>query len=406
MSIATSQKKVVHFGAGAVGRGFLGQLYSAAGWETVFVDVDRTVIHALSERGWYEIHIAAQPPQAVRVEHVRGLDASDTEAVANELSTADLASTAVRPAALPAVCATIAQGLERRHRADGAPLDILICENLPDAARHFRGLLRQHISPACVAYLEHKVGLVETVISRMVPVVTAQQRAADPLFVAAEAYATLPVDRDGFVGPIPAITGLKAVRPFVGHKQRKLFTHNCGHSLCAYYGYQRGYTYVWEAVKDPEVLAEVTAALDETGRALIASYGFDPEEQRAITDDLLRRFANRALGDTVARVARDPVRKLGPHERLAGAARFALACDITPVHLARGIAHALRYDNSEDTQARELAALLHANGPGHVLQSVCKLEPSEPLYRMVMDEFSQLDAGPASNAAGRKGGAK
>ena len=387
--IGRQQRKVVHFGAGAVGRGFLGQLYCEAGWETVFVDVVRPVIEALSERRAYDLHLATVPERTVRVSNVRGIDATDIEAVTREIATADLMSTAVRPSALPAVCVSIARGLERRCRDGAGPIDILICENLPDAANHFRGLLSRNVDPAVAQYLQTKVGLVETVISRMVPVVTPEQQASDVLYVAAEEYAILPVDRDGFVGPAPEIPGLRAVRPFAGHKQRKLCTHNCGHSLFAYYGSRRGYTYVWEAVEDHGLYDEVLAALDESGRALIALYGFDPAEHKAHTEDLLRRFANRALGDTVARVAREPLRKLGPDERFVGAAKLALACGIPPVHLAKGIACALRYETADDEQARELAAMLKARGPAHVLESVCKLPPDHPIHRMVIDTFGK-----------------
>lgn len=392
----------MHFGAGAVGRGFLGQLYSDAGWETVFVDVARPIIDALNARRSYTLHLATTPERTIEVRNVRGLDALQVDEVAREIAGARLISTAVRPSALQSICGTIAGGLEQRCRQNREPIDILICENLPDAAKHVRGLLRQHIDPVCTEYLETKVGLVETVISRMVPVATPEQQASDPLYIAAEEYAILPVDRDGFVRSIPDIPGLRAVSPFEGHKKRKLFTHNCGHSLFAYYGYQSGYTYVWQAVQDSHVYDEVTAALDESGRALIARYGFDPAEHQAHTEDLLQRFANRALGDTVARVAREPLRKLGHDERLVGAARLALECGVHPMHLARGIACALRYDAPDDEQAKKLAALLRNRGASHILETVCQLAPEDPLHQMVLESYQAGWPAPAVSECSAK----
>jgi len=378
-------KKVVSFGAGSVGRGFLGNLYSDSGWETVFVDVDQPVIDALSERGEYELHIASIPERVVSVKNVRGVYASDVETVASEIRDADLISTAVGAGALPAVCSTIARGLELRMQGGKAPINILVCENLANAADRFRSLLLQSIDPKSTSYVENEVGLVETVISRMVPVVTAEQRASDVLYISAEEYAIIPINRDGLVGEIPDIKGLIAVEGFEGHKQRKLFTHNCAHSLFAYYGYQHGHKYIWQAIEDGKIHERVAEAVDESGRALISMYGFDPEEQREHAADVIRRAANRSLGDTVARVGRDPIRKLGSTERFIAPARAALSCGIRPIGLARGIACALKYDEADDQSAARLQAMLRDYGIDHVLREVCGLSPDEALYGLISE---------------------
>ena len=61
----------------------------------------------------------------------------------------------------------------------------------------------------------------------------------------------------------------------------------------------------------------------ESGRALIAKYPhvFGEADQEKSIEDLLRRFFNRALGDTVFRVGRDLRRKLGPNDRFIAAMR-------------------------------------------------------------------------------------
>jgi len=223
----------------------------------------------------------------------------------------------------------------------------------------------------------------------MVPITPEEKREADPLYVAVEEYAILPVDARAFVGEIPGIRGLQPQEDFAAYTERKLFTHNCGHVLCALWGYERGYTYLWEATEDADVRERALAALRESGEALIRKHGFTTEEHHAHIEDLIERFKNRALGDTIFRVARDPVRKLGRTDRLVGAALLALEYGVEPTHLVQGIISALRYDNPADPVAVGLQEKLANEGPEAVLTEVCGLTPDEPLYQLILDEIQE-----------------
>jgi mannitol-1-phosphate 5-dehydrogenase len=379
-----TRKTAVHFGAGNIGRGFLGQLYSQSGWETVFVDIQTDVIDALNERRAYRIEILGDESYFVDVSNVRAVDGRNVDAVAAEIARAGIIGTSVGGAALKLIAPAIAAGLGRRAEIGAGPVSILICENLLEAANVLRGLILEYADAACRRYIEDNVGFAETVVSRMVPFVPEAGRAADPLYIGVEAYAILPVDKRGFPGQPPDIKGLEFHDNLEAYEERKLFTHNCGHALCAYFGWEKGLEYIWQAAGDPDVRPRVLNALNETSAALIARHGFTPQQQQAHVDDLLARFANRSLGDTVARVGRDPIRKLGPRDRLIGAARLVLDTGGQPTHLAAGIRSALRFNNPDDPVSVQLAAMLEEHGVEHALRTVCGLDPSEKLYGMIL----------------------
>jgi len=373
----------VHFGAGNIGRGFLGQLYWQSGWETVFVDVIDGVVGALNERRGYEIHIIDERMDVLAIDRVRAIHGRDAQAVAEAVAMCDLASTAVGVRALEHVVPSLAAGLSLRAKGSRRPLNVVVCENLLDAADTLRRTVLDAADEAARGFIRDRVGFVSTVVSRMVPVVPPDVRAQDPLYVAVEAYATLPVDATAFVDGVPAIRGLLPVPNIAAHEERKLFCHNCGHALCAYFGYPEGHRLIADAISAPEIRTRVLAGLGETGQALIAKHGFDPAEHRAHVEDLLRRFANRALGDTVARVGRDPIRKLGRHDRLIGAAQLCLDQGVEPAAILQGVRAALRYDHPEDPEAVRLQAMIRQEGVEAVLSGVCGLQPGEPLYERI-----------------------
>lgn len=370
--------RVVQFGAGNVGRGFTGQLFADAGAEVVFVDVVPEVVAALNERGSYPLRfVGPRRHETVTVRGVRAVDGRDREAVAREVASADLVCTAVGAAVLPQIAPALAAGLARRS-LDARPLNVLLCEN----QLHVAGVLRELLAAEGVTGIPspaHPFGLVETVVSRMVPGAPPEERARDPLLVVAEDYDRLPLDARAVVGVLPAIPGLEPRADFEALVERKLFVHNMGHAVAAYHGYEAGKRTIGEAMADAGIAAAVRGALQEGSEAVARHHGLDRAEQAAYVADMLIRFANPALADSVVRVGRDPIRKLRRDDRLVGAALLALEQGVEPVEIVRGIAAALRFAPAEDPAALSLQAELRDLGLDAVLAARCGLSPEHPL---------------------------
>ena len=324
------------------------------------------------------------------------------------LSEAELAATAVGTRALPAIAPIFAQAIARRAETGlKPPLNIIICENLKDASTIFRKMVREALESRYHPFLEQRVGFVMAVIGRMAAtssksaLIPPEVRQQDPALMIAEPYKELPVSREGFVGPIPEIVGLRVETHFEAWVARKLYLHNAGHAILAYLGYLKDLTYGYEALHDPDVRPLFDRALDESLRALVVEFGFGESDLRAHVADIVRRLDNRALGDTIFRLARDPWRKLGPEDRLVGAARLALkhgadwGSPIVPRGLAWGIAGGLAYDDPRDPRALELQRLLAAEGIISVLQSLCGLDPLEAkqLIELVLARYAALKRG-------------
>ncbi len=384
------------FGAGAVGRGFLGQLFSESGYEVIFIDVDTPLIERLNEQHTYPIHLVSNAgTQEVLVKPVRAIDSHRTEEVSQAVAEASIAATAVGARVLPHIAPLVAAGIRGRAAAAGTPpLNIIICENLKDAAAAFRKMVAEHLPDSSRDYMRQNIGFVDTVIGRMVPPPTQEMRAHDPSLIAVEPYKELPVERAAFIGPLPSIAGMEPCDNFPAYTARKLYIHNCGHAYLGYLGYLAGYEYGYQALADAHIRADFERAMQESIRGIVAAYNVQADWLEKHKADLTERFANRVLGDTIFRIARDPLRKLAPRDRLIGAARLAEISGLKPHALAKGIAAGYHFAAPEDPLAVELQNLIKNQGIASALETVSGLKPGEPLTTLVLEQYAALTKKP------------
>ena len=248
-------KEAVIFGAGNIGRGFIGQLYSESGYRVTFVDVDQPLLDTINQRGQYTIRLVTnEKTQEVTVGPARAVHANNADEVADVVSRADIGATAVGANVLKFVAPNLARGIQRRAEAGNAdPLHLIICENLKGAAGIVRGMVKDLLPAEHHAFMQAHVGFVDTVIARMVPPPTPEMRAQDPALIVVEPYKQLPVDRNGFIGEPPTIVGMTPYAPFSFFTERKLYIHNAGHAVLAYLGYLAGYEYGYDALSDENI---------------------------------------------------------------------------------------------------------------------------------------------------------
>lgn len=394
-------KEAVIFGAGNIGRGFIGQLYSESGYRVNFVDIDPLLLDTLNARGQYLIRLVTnEHTEEVTVGPARAFHADRVDEIAALLASPEtqIGATAVGASALKHVAPTLAKGIERRARAGvSEPLNLIICENLKGAAAILREMVLQALPRKLYEYVASHIGFVDTVIARMVPAPTPEMRAQDPSLIIVEPYKELPVDRNGFVGEPPAIVGMLPCAPFSFYSERKLYIHNAGHAVLAYLGYLAGCEYGYEALDDDEIYFQVRGAMEESALALARRYHPPGGALLANIDDLLHRFRNRVLGDTIARLGRDPIRKLARTDRLVGAALNAVAEGVMPENLVTGIAAGLRFDDPTDPIAADLQSRLHSYGIARVLGEVCEVSPGEPVFEMIVARYRALAGAPGKS---------
>ncbi|GAA1258167.1 mannitol-1-phosphate 5-dehydrogenase [Arthrobacter pascens] len=370
--------KAVHFGAGNIGRGFVGLLLHQAGYEVVFADVADALITQLAAADSYQVHEVGESPTVSTVDNFRAINSSTQESqLIEEIATADIVTTAVGPHILKFVAPAIAKGIAVRE-AGKAPLQVMACENAINAT----DILREAIVSCwddAAGPLDEAAVFANTAVDRIVP----NQEPGQGLDVTVETFYEWVIDRTPFGGAAPVIPGATFVDELGPYIERKLFTVNTGHASAAYFGFEAGLEKISEAMADQDVAADVRAVLDETKQLLVAKHGFNHDEQEAYVQKILGRFTNPHLPDTVHRVGRAPLRKLSRHERFIGPAAELAERGIVPEALLGAIASALRFNDPADAEAVELGQILASSEPAEATERITGLTSEHPLFAAV-----------------------
>ncbi|MDA3800080.1 MAG: mannitol dehydrogenase [Kiritimatiellae bacterium] len=382
-------KKAVMYGAGNIGRGFIGQLLSQSDYEVTFIDINEKIIDRLNSDKKYTIHIVSNDEvNDVVVENVCGINGTE-EAVVEEIFSADIMATAVGVNVIKFIAPIVAEGLEKRIAERKPPLNIILCENLIKVDEYFKAEIFKYLSEYAKSNFRDYVGLVEASIGRMVPVI-ASEDGDNPLTVCVEEFDILHVDKDGFVGNVPNIKNLLPYSPFKFFIQRKLYIHNMCHALSAYLGYLKGYQYINDAISCVDIKYCVLKAGMESACAI----ALDNDEQLIDLQNflykLIYRFNNSALKDTIDRVAKDPIRKLKRTDRLCGAFLLCKQHGIQNIYIKLAIAAAMCFDAEGDDSAKEVQKDISENGFEYALKKYTEVDFSAQEMRSVFVLYNML----------------
>jgi len=370
-----NEKSIVIWGAGRIGRGFIGDVFAEAGYRLVFVDQAASLIDQLVGQGEYTVVRAVSESDVSRVQ-VHQYDAyhvSQSSQVSDAINQTEMMAVAVYPGNFESVAATLAEMILKRKTVNSAPLNIVLCTNLIHAGPIFKGHLYKNLTQEQQAHFSEYVGIIESLVIRICPNPPAEEIEKDALVVWTNGYSVLPVEQSAFKGELPQLPFFRYVQDMRAEEIRKIYTYNMCHAVLSYHGYQLGYTLLVDCLADKALEVEALGALGEVSSALQKEYGFTKEEMNTWIQGVLVQTNNRTVGDTVIRSAADPLRKLKKSDRLIGPALLCLRDGIKPTHLIRAIGAAFHYFHQEDQNSMKLAKVIGEKGIQNAIRDFCEL---------------------------------
>ena len=378
-------KKAIQFGAGNIGRGFIGGLLSNAGYHVVFADVNETILNGINNEKQYKILVKDVECFDKTITNISAVS-SITDDIIKEIEEAEIITTAVGPLILKRIAPTIAKGIQtRKNNGNKNYLNIIACENAVGATAILKEEVLKCLNEEEVAYLEEYVGFPNCSVDRIVPPCTNE----NPLDVTVENFYEWNVEEAKIKGEIPQIEGMNLVGDLIAYVERKLFTLNTGHAITAYLGTLKGYKTIDESIKDEEIATIVKAAMQESGQGLVKKHGLDLEAHYKYIDKILNRFKNPYLNDDVKRVGREPLRKLSAKDRLVNPLMTARSYGISVDNLIIGVGAALHYNNEEDAQSVELQQTIKDLGVKEAVKKISLIE-DEDLLNAIEKAYNDL----------------
>ncbi|BDR59977.1 mannitol-1-phosphate 5-dehydrogenase [Lactobacillus xylocopicola] len=348
--------KAVHFGAGNIGRGFIGETLADNDFAIAFVDVNETIIDELNRRHEYTIELAADGQQKINVKNVRGINNSkNPDQVIAAIAETDIVTTAIGPKILQFIAQLIAQGINaRKDKGNEQKIDIIACENMIGGSQLLKQEVYKHLEDSDKTFADKYIGFPNAAVDRIVPL----QEHDDPLMVSVEPFKEWIVDKSQMANPSLKLTGVDYATDLEPYIERKLFSVNTGHATVAYTGKTLGYNSIGEAIKDDRVLSQLKGVLKETGDLLIAKWNFDRTKHKKYQEKIIKRFENPYISDTIARVGRTPIRKLGYDERFIRPIREAKDRGLDYSNLLATAAKIYQFDVSNDDESVKLQQMI------------------------------------------------
>lgn len=375
-------KKAIQFGAGNIGRGFIGAVLSEAGYHVVFADVNELVVNKINEDGKYTVAIMDTECTEQVITNISAVDSRSPE-LAKEIAQAQVVTTAVGLGILPRIAGALAAGVaERQAQGVTEYLNVIACENGLRASSQLKDHVYSHLTDEQKAYADEYVAFPDCSVDRIVPPIKSE----NPIDVVVEKFYEWNVERASIKGDLQ-MEGMNLADNLIAYIERKLFTLNTGHAITAYLGKLKGLSTIADSIADEEIYTIVKAAMQESGEGLVAKYGFDHDAHFAYIDKIIGRFRNPHLQDDVTRVGREPLRKLSANDRLIKPTMTAIEHGFATPNLVLGIGAALHYNNPEDPQSVQLQQAIAEVGVAKAFEQFSGVPADSELAAQVLAAY-------------------
>ena len=375
-------KKAIQFGAGNIGRGFIGAVLSEAGYHVVFADVNELVVNKINEDGKYTVAIMDTECTEQVITNISAVDSRSPQ-LAKEIAQAQVVTTAVGLGILPRIAGALAAGVaERQAQGVTEYLNVIACENGLRASSQLKDHVYSHLTDEQKAYADEYVAFPDCSVDRIVPPIKSE----NPIDVVVEKFYEWNVERASIKGDLQ-MEGMNLADNLIAYIERKLFTLNTGHAITAYLGKLKGLSTIADSIADEEIYTIVKAAMQESGEGLVAKYGFDHDAHFAYIDKIIGRFRNPHLQDDVTRVGREPLRKLSANDRLIKPTMTAIEHGFATPNLVLGIGAALHYNNPEDPQSVQLQQAISEVGVAKAFEQFSGVPADSELAAQVLAAY-------------------
>ena len=379
--------KAVHFGAGKIGRGFIAELLHDTGYEIVFVDVNEAVNQELNQYHNYYLYVIEEDYKRKEIDKVSALSpAAQPEEVTTAIVEADLVTTAVLADNFPKIAGNLAKGLKARLDAGKEKINVIPCEN----AILCGDMLKKEILATGIPTeeeLDQIASVPNTAVDRMV--FGTDRDGRDGIEIGKDHE--LVIEKEKLTDPEKEpIKGAEYTDNLQKFLERKLYVINCGHAWSGYMAHLMGYKIIQDYFAKEENVEMTRAVMREVAALVEKKHGFTHQEMEDYVNFALNRFLTPGITDTVERISRAPIRKLGADDRLVGPASQCEELGLPNELLLKGIAAAFLFDVKTDEQSVELLSYVREHGIEKAIPHFTGIQEGSRMFAEIVKNYNEL----------------
>ncbi|AHF75181.1 Mannitol-1-phosphate 5-dehydrogenase [Sodalis praecaptivus] len=376
--------QAVHFGAGSIGRGFIGDLLHDGGYDITFVENNDALNTQINQHKGYDIWLIEKGYQRKFIPVAAALSpAKDSALIVDKITQANLITTAVWADNLRHIAPLILAGLRARRAAGKDRINIIVCEN----ARFNGERLKKEIAALGESDVDALAAFPSTAVDRMVLASTRDQQHSIDAGVEYE----LVIDKTKLIAPdTQPLPGAVYTDNLQKYMDRKLYIINGGHAWAGYMGHLQGYVTMQQIFADAALVSAIRQSMGETARLLSVIYGFSAAELDEYIRFVINRFCTPGVVDTVQRVCRAPIRKLSPGDRLTGPCLQCEEQGLPNDALITGIAAALRYSDPDDEQSVSMNRFIAEHDISQAISHFTGIKENSALHGKISKSYAAL----------------
>lgn len=372
-------KKALHFGAGNIGRGFIGEMLHRNDFATCFVDVNQAMIDDLNKNNKYKIYRIDENKSSVEITNVSALHAGDTAGIIEYAMNADLITTSVGVENLGRIAEVLAQALTKRAKETQKIIDVIANENAINATNMLKEEIFKHLSDSDKALVEQYTGFVNSAIDR---VSLSEEENGLPVPLV-EPYCEWVMNETEIKNhDLGKFKDVVYVSEMLQAISRKLYLVNGSHAAAAYLGYLHGKETVQDALKDQKIYDLIFNLMQESIDGLVGEYNMDKQYLNDFAQKTLGRHTNPMMSDEVNRVGRSPIRKIGANERIVGSLLSLNKQGKPTTYAEKVLATALYYNDSTDEESQEIQQSIQNVGISGTLKKYSGINDDAVLARV------------------------
>lgn len=373
--------RALHFGAGNIGKGLIGYLLHKSGYEICFVDVDQNVVDSINKNNSYSVELLDDDHKVETIYPVSAINSTNSDQVIDAIVGADIITTSVGINNLPQIAVILSKGLLKRLKENRKKINIIANENAVNATSFLKKEIEKHVSEEDMNEICSFVGFPNAVIDR-VALSRGQIALVEPFY-------EWIINKSEMVSQDLLIKDAIYVDDLQPYIERKLYIVNMAHASIAYIGYLMGETTIQSALENPKIERFAKNIFNEASQYLIKKFNFRAEDMSEFIEKIINRFKNKNIRDSVLRVARSPIRKLGYEERLVKPTRELFKLGLPIENLTLAIAAAFLFDYPEDEEAVKIQEYISKEGIERAILHFTKIE-DEKIKEMIKENYCQL----------------